>query len=77
MKYLHGQILTHSLLAIYWGAMAVSGAASRRKISIGPITAKVRDCTPEENTDSAMATMLRQIHFVRECCESLPTGDDK
>ncbi len=75
MKYLHGQILTHSLLALYWGVSVLSGHAARRERSVGIIGERGHRCTPEENTDDGIETMLRQIHIVRECCESLPTGE--
>lgn len=65
--YAYGQILTHSLLALYWFGMAVTGSAGRRH--------PIRVRTPDELTDEALATMLRQIHIVRDCWDAVHESD--
>lgn len=69
MKYLHGQILTHSLMALYWGALAMTGAAKTRQIAHGTTGPEFTD---EEKIIDAMDTMYRHIHIVRDACENLP-----
>ncbi len=71
MRFRHGQIIDHGLLALYWFGRAVTGSAARRDVSDGA----GRPFTPEEKTDEAFATMLRHIHLLRDCCEDLPTDE--
>lgn len=71
MKLIEGQIIAHTLGALFHMTSALCGHATRRKISRGFITASLGELSDEEKVDEAMSSANAHIHHVWECIEHL------
>ena len=66
IQYARNRFEVHKAYANYWQAMATTGAATLRDISRAGV-----QLTDEEKTKEALATMLRHIHFMDECNDTI------
>ena len=74
MKYVHGQVLRFSLMALYWFGRGVTGDAKnlvRYKLckKSEPCPTGEILCTDEENISEAFKYMKNHIDFVGECID--------
>ncbi len=66
LSYARNQFEIHKMYAMYWQAMAMTGAATNRNMSVGGV-----QCTDDEKTRDALETMKRHIHSMAECNDTI------
>lgn len=87
IEYATRQFEVYKMQALYWQAMAMTGAATMRDLAQGrPATTEERavgitigfdELTPEQKVKEALDTMNRFIHLMRECNDTISELKEK